>query len=80
MSLLETTPATEILPRVNGKYDRKTVNVGSLLLEENSETRLPAKHRAVLPSRVAMLGNYLPPTCVTQSAPNSVRRNYWRYP
>src|SRR5580704_15452774 len=60
MSLLEKTPAREILPRSNGKYDRVALQLRSLLVED---ARLPTKLRTVLPSRVAVLGNYLPRQC-----------------
>src|ERR1700731_1923176 len=63
MSPLETTPATEISPRTNGNHGRMATQLGCLLAEETSETRAPAKPRTVLPSRVAILGNYLPRQC-----------------
>jgi glycosyltransferase involved in cell wall biosynthesis len=63
MSLLETTPSTEILPRNNGKYDRAAIKLGSLFVEESSEAHLPPELRTVPPSRVAVLGNYLPRQC-----------------
>jgi glycosyltransferase involved in cell wall biosynthesis len=61
--VLETTPAREILPRSNGKYDRAAIKLRSLLVEESTEANLPTKVRTVLPSRVAVLGNYLPRQC-----------------
>jgi glycosyltransferase involved in cell wall biosynthesis len=63
MSPLETTPATEISPRTNGNHGRMATQLSCLLAEEASETRAPAKPRTVLPSRVAILGNYLPRQC-----------------
>ena len=60
MSLIEITPATEIPSRNNGSRDRVPIQLDYMIVEGNSETRLPAKVRAVLPSRVAVLGNYLP--------------------
>jgi len=63
MSSLEITPATKILPRVDNKTDRAPIQLGSLLIEENSATPLTPKDRTVLPSRVAILGNYLPRQC-----------------
>jgi glycosyltransferase involved in cell wall biosynthesis len=63
MSLIEITPATEIPFRNNGNRHRAPKPPDSLIVEGNSETRLPAKVRAVPPSRVAVLGNYLPRQC-----------------
>ena len=63
MSPLEPTTATEILPGTNGKYDRAAIKLGALLVVEHAKTRLPTKLRTVLPSRVAILGNYLPRQC-----------------
>ena len=63
MSLIEITPATEIPFRNNGNRHRAPKQPDSLIVEGNSETRLPAKVRAVPPSRVAVLGNYLPRQC-----------------
>jgi glycosyltransferase involved in cell wall biosynthesis len=63
MSLIEITPATEIPFRNNGNRHRAPKQPDSLIVEGNSETRLSAKVRAVPPSRVAVLGNYLPRQC-----------------
>jgi hypothetical protein len=63
MSVLKIVPATETLPRITGRSDSKAINLVSLLVEEDSETRLPAKLRPALPSRVAVPGNYLPRQC-----------------
>src|SRR5580693_538885 len=63
MSLIEITPATEIPFRNNGNRHRAPKPPDSLIVEGNSETRLSAKVRAVPPSRVAVLGNYLPRQC-----------------
>src|SRR5580704_4268931 len=63
MSPLETTPVTEILPGTNGNHGRAAITLGSMVVVESSETRLPTKPRTVLPSRVAVLGNYLPRQC-----------------
>jgi glycosyltransferase involved in cell wall biosynthesis len=61
--MLEITPATENPTRTNDKRDRADIQIGSLLVEGNSETRLTSNIRTVLPSRVAILGNYLPRQC-----------------
>jgi len=61
--MLEITPVTEIPSRVDEKQDRVDIQLGSLLVEGGSETRLPSNIRRVLPSRVAILGNYLPRQC-----------------
>jgi glycosyltransferase involved in cell wall biosynthesis len=63
MSVLETRPAKEIVPRSNGRPDRAAIKLGSLLIEESLGARLPPRIRTVLPSRVAVLGNYLPRQC-----------------
>ena len=63
MSLIEITPATEIPFRNNGNRHRAPKQPDSLIVEGNSETRLSTKVRAVPPSRVAVLGNYLPRQC-----------------
>jgi glycosyltransferase involved in cell wall biosynthesis len=62
MSLLETKPVTETFLRLNGR-NHKAIDVGSVLVAGNSAARLPAGLLAVLPSRVAILGNYLPRQC-----------------
>jgi glycosyltransferase involved in cell wall biosynthesis len=63
MSLIEITPATEIPFRDNGNRHRAPKQPDSLIVEGNSERRLSTKVRAVPPSRVAVLGNYLPRQC-----------------
>ena len=63
MSVLETRPAKEIVPHSNGRPDRAAIKLGSLLIEESLGARLLPKVRTVLPSRVAVLGNYLPRQC-----------------
>jgi glycosyltransferase involved in cell wall biosynthesis len=63
MSLQDITPSTKILPLIKEKRNGTPIQLGSLLVEGKSETRLPAKIRTVLPSRVAILGNYLPRQC-----------------
>jgi glycosyltransferase involved in cell wall biosynthesis len=63
MSMLGITPVTEIPSRSNEKRDRSDLHLGSLLVEAASETRLPSNIRTLLPSRVAILGNYLPRQC-----------------
>jgi glycosyltransferase involved in cell wall biosynthesis len=63
MSVLEKTPAKEILPRGNGNLVRTAIKLGSLLVEDHSQTPHPTKNRTVLPGRVAVLGNYLPRQC-----------------
>jgi len=63
MSLIEITPATEIPFRNNGNRHRAPKQPDSLIVEGNSERRLSTKVRAVPPSRVAVLGNYLPRQC-----------------
>src|ERR1700722_5534755 len=63
MSSLDTTASSEILFRIDEKQDRKACSIGSVLLEENLEVRLPARPRSVLPSRVAIVGNYSPRQC-----------------
>ncbi|HSZ20568.1 MAG TPA: glycosyltransferase family 4 protein [Candidatus Acidoferrum sp.] len=57
------TPVTEIPSRSNENRDRSDLHLGSLLVEAASETRLPSNIRRLLPSRVAILGNYLPRQC-----------------
>jgi glycosyltransferase involved in cell wall biosynthesis len=63
MSSLDTTTSSEILLRISDAQDRKASGVGSILVEENFEARLPVRPRSVLPSRVAIVGNYLPRQC-----------------
>ena len=63
MSLLETTPTTESLLRIDARNNGRTVDLGTLLLAENSASLVPARLPGVLPSRVAILGNYLPRQC-----------------
>jgi len=63
MSVLKTTPMKEILLRGNGKIARTAIKLGSLLIEERSEAQHPTNNRTVLPSSVAVLGNYLPRQC-----------------
>ena len=63
MSQLEPMPATEILPYIKDASDRGVIQLDSLLVEETSQKRVPAALRTVLPSRVAVLGNYLPRQC-----------------
>ena len=61
--MLGMTPVTEIPSRSNENRDRSDLHLGSLLVEAASETRLPSNIRRLLPSRVAILGNYLPRQC-----------------
>lgn len=63
MSFLKTMPATETPPQSEGWDDHKAIALSSLLIEDRSETPLPARFRSVLPSRIAILGNYLPRQC-----------------
>ena len=63
MSSLDTTTSNEILFRINGDQDRRGPATGSVLVEENLELRLPVRPRSVLPSRVAIVGNYSPRQC-----------------
>jgi glycosyltransferase involved in cell wall biosynthesis len=63
MSTLEITPATQIPSRIHDRHESVAIQLGSLLVEGNSQTRLPTKARTVLPTRVAILGNYLPRQC-----------------
>jgi glycosyltransferase involved in cell wall biosynthesis len=63
MSMLGMTPVTEIPSRSNENRDRSDLHLGSLLVDGTSETRLPSNIRTLLPSRVAILGNYLPRQC-----------------
>jgi glycosyltransferase involved in cell wall biosynthesis len=63
MSLLDITPTTETALRINARNNGKVVDVGTLLLAETSTTPPPARLPGVLPSRVAILGNYLPRQC-----------------
>ena len=63
MSVLETKPAKEIFPQSDGKQDHAAIKLGSLLIEESLDARLSPRIRTVLPSRVAILGNYLPRQC-----------------
>jgi glycosyltransferase involved in cell wall biosynthesis len=63
MSLLEITPPTQIPTANNDKNDRATIQLGSLLVEAHSETRLQSNVRTLLPGRVAIIGNYLPRQC-----------------
>jgi glycosyltransferase involved in cell wall biosynthesis len=63
MSLLDITPTTESVLRINAGSNGKTVELGTLLLTEKSASPLPARLPGVLPSRVAILGNYLPRQC-----------------
>src|SRR5579864_2389165 len=63
MSSLDTTTSSEILFRINGDRDRGEPGTGSVLVEENLELRLPVRPRSVLPSRVAIVGNYSPRQC-----------------
>ncbi|HWO39086.1 MAG TPA: glycosyltransferase, partial [Candidatus Acidoferrum sp.] len=62
MSLLETKPVTETFLRLNGR-NHKAIDLGSVLVAGNPAAHLPAGLLAVLPSRVAILGNYLPRQC-----------------
>jgi len=61
--MLGMTPVTEIPSRSNENRDRSDLHLGSLLVDGTSETRLPSNIRTLLPSRVAILGNYLPRQC-----------------
>lgn len=61
--MLGITPVTELPSRRNEKRDRSDLHLGSLLVEGTPETRLPSNIRTLLPSRVAILGNYLPRQC-----------------
>jgi glycosyltransferase involved in cell wall biosynthesis len=63
MSELETRPANEIFPHGDDRQDRTAIKLGSLLIEESLGARFPLRTRTVLPSRVAVLGNYLPRQC-----------------
>jgi glycosyltransferase involved in cell wall biosynthesis len=63
MSELATRPANEIFPPGDDRQDRTAIKLGSLLIEESLGARFPLRTRAVLPSRVAVLGNYLPRQC-----------------
>src|SRR5580704_9157159 len=63
MSPLDTTTSSEILFRISGDRERKGPGPGTLLVEENLEVRLPVRPRSVLPSRVAIVGNYSPRQC-----------------
>jgi glycosyltransferase involved in cell wall biosynthesis len=63
MSVLETKPAKEIVPDSNGRPDRTAIKLDSLLIEESLGARLLPRVRTMLPSRVAVLGNYLPRQC-----------------
>ena len=65
MSSLDTTASSEVLFHLNGGHDRPGPRLGSVsvLVEENVEARLPVGPRSVLPSRVAIIGNYLPRQC-----------------
>jgi glycosyltransferase involved in cell wall biosynthesis len=63
MSSLDTTTLNEILFRINEDQDRRGPATGSVLVEENLELRLPVRPRSVLPSRVAIVGNYSPRQC-----------------
>ena len=63
MSSLDTTTSGEILFRFGGDRDRKGLSTGSMVVEESLEVRLPVKPRSVLPSRVAIVGNYSPRQC-----------------
>src|ERR1700682_4507670 len=51
MSLLRTTPTVE------------HIHLSSPVVEEKSSTRIPAQLRRVLPSKAAIVGNYLPRQC-----------------
>src|SRR3984957_16927742 len=62
-SSLDTTTSSEILFRINEEGDPGGPGTGAVLLEENLEVRLPARPRLVLPSRVAIVGNYSPRQC-----------------
>jgi hypothetical protein len=63
MSFLDTTTSGEILFRIHGEQDRRGLSTGSVLVEEDLEVRLPLRPRSVLPSRVAIVGNYSPRQC-----------------
>src|SRR5580698_8527829 len=63
MSFLDTTTSGEFLFRFGGDRDRKGVGTGSVVVEESLEVRLPVGPRSVLPSRVAIVGNYSPRQC-----------------
>jgi glycosyltransferase involved in cell wall biosynthesis len=63
MSLLETTPATETLPRTDGRDNHQAIALGHLLVAENPATDVPSRLPGVPPSRVAIIGNYLPRQC-----------------
>jgi glycosyltransferase involved in cell wall biosynthesis len=52
------------LPKTRGLTETMTlVNVQSLVLEDKTIKRAPARPRPVLPSRIAVVGNYLPRHC-----------------
>ena len=63
MSVLEKRPAKEIVLPSDGRPDYAAIKLGSLLIEESLGARLSSRIRTVLPSRVAVLGNYLPRQC-----------------
>ena len=63
MSSLDTTTSSEILFRINEDRDRRERGTGTVLVEEKLELRLPVKPGSVLPSRVAIVGNYSPRQC-----------------
>ena len=63
MAPLEIKPQTNILPHSNGRYGGNAIGLNSLHVQENSETSFSRKLLAGLPSRIAVLGNYLPRQC-----------------
>src|SRR2546423_516745 len=49
--------------RVDSLYAREVIDLGPLVEEENPARSMPTLPRPMLPSRVAMIGNYLPRKC-----------------
>jgi len=63
MSLPKTIPHVEAIAFTDGTCDRDTIEIDSLITEDKATTRNLTHPRPMLPSRVAVVGNYLPRKC-----------------
>ena len=63
MSLPKTIPQVETVTLTDATCDRDAIKLSSLIVQDRAAIPYPIHPRLMLPSRIAMVGNYLPRKC-----------------